>query len=171
VFLTGQEFKVTIVPPPGFEPTYMYIYSDEAGGAKLTGAPFTATLRIPDDYLGDIVIGAIARDASFKFGFTKSILIRARTAAKLERLSVDNAPVFMSLRYPNSLMVVGFFDDGISRWIHKGELGTTYRSQKPAIATVDADGQLTGHSTGTVVIDIANGDCKVQATVHVSDPR
>ena len=45
--------------------------------------------------------------------------------------------------------------------------GTRYTSQRPHIATVDADGKVTAHAVGIVAIDVENGKLFDQAEVTV----
>jgi hypothetical protein len=66
-----------------------------------------------------------------------------------------------------NLQVIGEFPDGTVRIISAKLYGTTYVSQNPAIATVDANGIVTAVSLGATVIVVRNGESETQAKVIV----
>lgn len=54
------------------------------------------------------------------------------------------------------LAVTAHYADGGSADLTAGEFGTDYRVSNPAVATVDAEGRLTAHSSGVVLVSAVN---------------
>jgi len=92
----------------------------------------------------------------------------ARTTATLGSISIQNSPLYLTSFSPAAtLSVIGHYDNGIDCDVSAGALATTYQSQDPEAATVDADGLVVAQSVGSTVIDVANGVCTDEAVVVV----
>lgn len=64
-------------------------------------------------------------------------------------------------------MVQGYYADDGMRNLTAAATGTTYQSDNPSVATVDANGELTAQGNGTVTITATNGTLHANVTVRV----
>ncbi len=167
VLTAGQPFTVTVSALGGYVPREVLLLLP-FGGTSFTEPPFTATLSVPVEHLGPVTIDAIAVDESDVYAFADTLVLQAVTTASLQSISIANAPLFLSSNSPTgTLSVVGLFDDGVERDVSGSAFGTTYQSQRPEVATVDAEGVVTAQGTGTVFIDVANAGWAIHTVVIV----
>jgi pimeloyl-ACP methyl ester carboxylesterase len=168
VLTAGQPFTVTVSALAGYLPREVLLLLP-FGGASFTEPPFTATFTVPVEHLGPVTIDAIAVDESDVYAFADTLELQSVTTATLQAISIANAPLFLSSSSPTgTLSVVGLFDDGVERDVSGSAFGTTYQSQRPEIATVDAEGVVTAQGTGTVFIDVANAGWAIHTVVIVA---
>jgi hypothetical protein len=75
--------------------------------------------------------------------------------------------IYLNVGQSLPLTTTGTFSDGATRLITASVFGTTYESSKPAVASVTADGVVTGLSDGYCVIKVRNGYWQVDVPVLV----
>jgi len=166
--VAGDSIPVTVELPTGYDPEEMLVFSSEVG-VSLDLPSLSTSLEIPEDYLGALTIGAIARNEADIFALAQDVSVEVMTYASLQSISVQNSPVLIrGLSLPSEILVVGHFDDGVDRYVSGASLGTTYVSQDPQIASVDAEGQVTAHGLGTTAIDVYNSGLTAQAIIVVA---
>jgi hypothetical protein len=171
----GQPLTVTVEASSGFVPTRMLIYSSYGSAFVELPDPdgfYRGDVRVPPEAKGDISIGAFAFDASENLAQAADIVIQVDlSGVSLVGISVSPDMLFLLLpTLTQSLFVRGHYDDGVNRDLTT-DASTTFVSAHPTIATVDADGLVTGHTVGVGRIDVANGAHTAFAVANVGDVR
>jgi hypothetical protein len=129
--------------------------------ALLSAAPYTFEYTIPNDAVGTITIGALARDGTGFIG-SDEVVIQTQVSAELTGIQIEphpesgaatvTAPAGLGL----PLTVTGVFGDGVTRDLTPAAAGTTYATSNPAVLEVSADGVVTGKAPGTATVTVSN---------------
>jgi hypothetical protein len=91
--------------------------------------------------------------------------------ARLRSLKLGPSGAVLTDAAPTTQVgVAGFFDDGSVLNLTRTEAGTTYRSATPAVATVDASGQVTGLAGGVAAIQAFNARVEGGIPITVTKP-
>jgi fibronectin type 3 domain-containing protein/pimeloyl-ACP methyl ester carboxylesterase len=172
-YAPGDTVTVSVQPNLGATVARVLIvagrYPTSVGSALLSEPPYTASFTISSAYLGSLPIAVVAMDSP---GNVCDVSVTANVVTPAHIGSIGIAPSQVTLTSIGStanLTVTGTFSDGISRDVTPGTLGTTYSSNTPSLATVDANGVVTAKASGSAVITATNGAASATATVLV-DP-
>lgn len=167
-FAPGDNVQISVSPPAGA--TRVLIMLSGGPFAVVESAPFTATLEIPRESLGEVVIGALASDASGVVG-SAYISVNAATAATLTGLKVwPESAVYLVPNQTQQLSVTGKFSDGYDRKVTLGRFGTSYTSANAGVASVSGDGLIKALGPGYTLVTGSNGSLSQQIPVLVSGP-
>ena len=159
---------VTVEASGGFVPTRaLLVSSDEAAVIDET-APFELLLDISSNAIGTVEVTAFAIDAAESVAVSPPILLIVDVGAALTGLTTAPNPCDLFAYAPQqALSVVGHFADGVERTLGGSASGTSYASANPAIATVDAAGNLTAHGVGETTVTVSNGGFENLVAVKV----
>ena len=109
----------------------------------------------------------MGKDAAGNF-YSAETQVNVVPPSALNTLSVSPANVVLTdAGLPQSLVVLGNYADGSQRDLSGAQKGTTYLSNDPAVASVDADGRVTAEGNGTTTITVTNGSATGTAVVVV----
>ena len=92
--VAGDSITVTVELPTGYDPEEMLVFSSEVG-VSLDLPSLSTSLEIPEDYLGALTIGAIARNEADIFALAQDVSVEVMTYASLQSISVQNSPVLI----------------------------------------------------------------------------
>lgn len=163
----GSTLPVTVTGAAGFTPTRIFL-SYGHGFAAVEAAGFNDLVDVPIDAAGRIELVAVAEDAQGRIA-SASVPLRVAVPAALTGLTMSFQPLLLSASTPSALATVtGSFDDGVDRDVSAAAAGTTYWSDDPTIATVDADGTVTAVKAGSTIVHAANGAASTIVEVRVS---
>ncbi|MFY2561770.1 choice-of-anchor A family protein [Corallococcus terminator] len=165
----GSRVTVSVQGINGFSPQSVYV---TGGGqaAFMDVAPFTTQFEVPPHAMGTVTLRALGFDAASNSAQSASISLPVVSSARLQSISVINRDT--TLRGEGAirrLVVLGHYDDGVTRDISSPALGTIYTTSNPAIATVTMGGTVTSQGEGLATIGIGNGAAHTSITVHVDD--
>jgi hypothetical protein len=162
----GSLITVRVVPS-GFVPQEISATMQQSSASKV-GSPYELQLRVPGDALGPVRLVATAFDAVGRSAASTDIGVRVITAATLQDLRVlTQDPVLFGAGSRRQLLVQGRYSDGVTRDLSSSGLGTEYVSVDDSIASVSADGLITGGAPGTTTIVVRNGAVQDSVTVTV----
>ena len=152
----------------GFTPDRILVGAgDDAELALASG--FDGTVTIPETEYGDIELIAVGLDAQDQVASATPVVVHVQAPAALTGLTAVNAKVVLSAADPStSLAISGTFADGVARDLTAPGTGTTYVSLDPAVATVDAEGEVTAVAGGPTVVRAANGGFEAIVEVRVT---
>jgi hypothetical protein len=167
VVVPGEPIEVTVEGVDGFVPVKVLVVSDH--DAEMTEeSPFTVTLDVPEEALGEITLTAWAFDADENLAESDPVVIVAETEAMLVELSVLPEVLYLFDFAPTEqLTVIGTYDDDTERNLTSPEFGTEYESDDTAIAMVDEQGVVTSVLPGTATVRAMNGGIIGESIVHV----
>jgi PKD repeat protein len=131
---------------------------------RASGPPWVAAIRIPDTANGPWPLVAAANVAGI-LNVSGTVTLAASPTGAPARLTVDPLQLYAGAGGTAQVTVFGVFPDGVARNVTNGS-GTTYESLDPSIATVDANGRITGLRPGMTSIRVQNG--AVEATLLVT---
>ena len=171
----GQAVRVTVEGRLGYAPSMMMMTLGE-DSVLLKAPPFSATLHVHIEQTLSVPVGAMARDNDGRLAVAPVLDLRVVQTAALRAIELENHTLYLDSAGDGAtgrILVTGTFSDGVRRDVTHGAMGTKYTSQRPQIATVDADGKVTAHAPGIAAIDVENERLFVQATVDVeaTSPR
>ena len=153
----GGTFTVTVVTTDGFVPTSVHVQAPwdlQSADAP----PYTVTLNVPPDAIGPAAVKAFAFDADWNLAEAADINIVVDVAAPINDVTMTPYPLVLYTRAPSGqVTVIGHYADGVDRDITSSALGTTYSSDDPSIAAVDANGVVTATGVGDTDIYAQNG--------------
>ncbi len=166
----GQPLSVTVEPIDGFVPMHVLLVSRFEAEFDDT-APFTMDLDIPVDVIGVLSLEALAFDAEWNMAVATEVVVQIDVSASLTGIAFFDDTAFISIDLDPTYQahVFGRYDDGVTRNLTSSELGTVYESIDPEIATVDAEGMVTGLSDGTATVRATNGPHTATTTVIVGE--
>lgn len=162
----GQVVTVTIQPDAGVTLTDLMLNS-LGDVQQRTGPPWEFALTIPASVVGPFALSAVGKDAAGQV-YGAAVSVNVVPASPLHTLGV--APANLTIAdagLPYSLAVIGHYEDGTQRDLTAAATGTTYTSQAPTIATVDAAGQVTPQANGTTMITVTHGPVSALVPVVV----
>ena len=166
----GQPLSVTVEPIDGFVPMHVLLVSRFEAEFDDT-APFTMDLDIPVDAIGVLSLEALAFDAEWNMAVATEVVVQIDVSASLTAIAFFDDTAFISIDLDPTYQahVFGSYDDGVKRNLTSSELGTVYESLDPEIATIDAEGMVTGLSDGTATVRATNGPHTATTTVIVGE--
>jgi hypothetical protein len=120
--------------------------------------------------LGQVRVRATCiQNGVVRFGASSLITVPPNGVIKVESIDFQGPPPVpssLSLASPQAtlgaigqtvqLLAVASFPDGSTSDVTQSEKGTDYRSSNPAIASVDANGLVTAHASGVVLMSAVN---------------
>ncbi len=153
----GAELSVTVQGTGGFVPVRVMVVSDNDAAID-EEAPFDVLIDVPANSIGEVRLGAFAFDAKQNFAEAVELLLQVDVGASLTGISVGPEMLYLFAFAPTqAVTVMGTYDDGVERDLTPASLGTTYETSDPEVATVDAEGVVTGHRVGSTIITATNG--------------
>ena len=165
--LAGGELDVVVEPVEGFVPDRVLAICNCAA-EYVTAPPWVITLSIPAEALGAINLTAYALDAGGALAESESVPLEVFTTATLTGLAVTPDSVNLyDFVVADYLHVAGQYSDGVERDITSSAFGTTYQSNDPAIAIVDAEGLVRSVAVGETSITVTNGGHSSEVEVVV----
>ncbi|CAM3933359.1 choice-of-anchor A family protein [Corallococcus exiguus] len=165
----GGKLTVSVAGAVGFQPETVLIMT-EGAASILESGPFTTTFKIPAQALGSLTLVAFGIDSQGRMVRSTSIPLTVSSSAQLSSIQLLNGDAF--LRGPGAklkLVVNGKYSDGVVRDISSPSRGTLYSVSNTSIATITADGTLTGVSKGMATVMVRNGTVLTSITVSVGD--
>ncbi len=163
----GSTLPVTVTGAAGFTPVRIFLRYGH-GFTAVEAASFDDLVDVPIDAAGRIELVAAAEDAQGRIA-SASVPLRAEVPAALTGLTMSSQPLLLSATTPSApATVTGAFNDGVERDVSAAAAGTTYWSDDPTIATVDADGNVTAVKAGSTIVHAANGAAATIVEVRVS---
>ncbi|QAT84875.1 hypothetical protein EJ065_3312 [Corallococcus coralloides] len=165
----GGTVTVSVAGAGGFQPETVLILS-EGSASILESGPFTTPFRIPAQALGTLELAAFGIDSQGRMVSSARIPLTVSSSARLSSIQVLNGDA--TLRGPGAkrkLVVDGRYTDGVTRDISSPARGTLYSVSNTNIATITADGTLTGVSKGMATVMVRNGTVLTSITVTVGD--
>ena len=122
--------------------------------------PYTYSLNIPLDYLGELIIGAagINDDEFLDDDYIIVSVVTSSTVDNINLIPEDYLPLYKNETY--EILVLGAFSDGITRDITSPLTGSIYMSSDTSIATVSVDGIIETKDIGTTNIIVTNNVSK-----------
>ncbi|NRD62075.1 choice-of-anchor A family protein [Corallococcus exiguus] len=165
----GGTVAVSVAGAGGFQPETVLIVG-EGAASILESGPFTTPFRIPAQALGSMELVAFGIDSQGRMLSSARIPLTVSSSAQLSSIQILNGDAV--LRGPGSklkLVANGKYTDGVVRDISSPSRGTLYSVSNTGIATITADGTLTGVSKGMATVMIRNGTVLTSITVTVGD--
>ncbi|HEX6903666.1 MAG TPA: Ig-like domain-containing protein [Thermoanaerobaculia bacterium] len=163
----GSTLPVTVAGAAGFTPVRIFLRYGH-GFTGVEAASFDDVVDVPTDAAGRIELVAVAEDAQGRIA-SASVPLRVDVPAALTGLAMSSQPLLLSATTPSaSATVTGSFDDGVERDVSAAAAGTTYWSDDPTIATVDANGTVTAVKAGSTIVHAANSGLATIVEVRVS---
>jgi hypothetical protein len=137
---------------------------------SITAAPFIASITVPTNLLGDLLITAVGFDAQGDYDIEQStIQILPGSGLTLQSISVYPANLTVSeVMATQTLELTGTYSDGVQRDITLGGAGTGYSTSAPSVAVVDQNGNVSAVGNGSAQITATNGGITLQVPVQVS---
>ncbi len=167
----------TPVPPP-IDRVVAYTRFSQSAAQSVAGPFFGAQtfdiqMDVPADEHGTVQVEVIAfASGASEYYLGPGITFEVIPTAELESLRVEPDPMFLDYLTPSQNLVVhGTYDDGVERRIQGPEAGTTYTSDDPLVATVDAYGKVEAINLGSTAILVENSGVEDHATIHVGTSR
>lgn len=165
----GSNVKVVVEGYDGFQPAVVLL-TGAGRAATLEASPFAIEFPIPPETIGAVELVAYGFDDQGAMVASAPVTLTVASTAVLTSIEVLNGDA--TLWGPGStrrLVVLGHYNDGVTRNISSPGLGTLYSSSNLRIATVTTDGVVTGTGTGIGTIVVRNGTVVTSITVTVDD--
>ncbi|WP_216617677.1 choice-of-anchor A family protein [Corallococcus carmarthensis] len=165
----GGTVTVSVAGAGGFQPATVLILS-EGAASILEAGPFTTPFQVPAQALGALELVAFGIDSQGRMVRSASLPLTVSSSAQLSSIQVLNGDAI--LRGPGAklqLVANGKYTDGVVRDISSPSRGTLYSVSNTGIATITADGMLTGVSKGMATVMVRNGTVLTSITLTVGD--
>ena len=154
VFNPGDDLAVTVDVLSG--QVDAVLVSTGFDGSILEIAPFEENFRIPDDFIGEILVTAMGRNDQGVTG-EDSLSVNVATPETVTRIRTSPGGIlFLGKGEQAGIRTFGYYTDLVERDISSPVTGTVYSSSDPSIAAVTPDGIVDGISEGGAVITITN---------------
>jgi hypothetical protein len=163
----GQQITVAAQATNGFAPVMVLIVAPSQS-AQLSASPFSTSLTIPSNTAGPFTIGAFGRDGTGTI-LSDQVTIQVSPTATVTGIAVNPLVFNVSGLGGGSqqITVTGTYSDGVSRNVTSSATGTTYQSDTPSVATVDANGLIQAVGMGAANLSVANSGQSVTIPVAV----
>jgi len=168
----GSEVVIQVQPSTDDDIVRVYMSgSEEAMKYNDKTGYFEQRVKLRGDEFGSIPVEVVSINSKNVIS-TAAVHVNVQLPPVLPLISLrvhaeQRKLVMEGIGEQQNLQVIGEFPDGTVRIISAKLYGTTYVSQNPAIATVDANGIVTAVSPGATVIVVRNGESETQAKVIV----
>ena len=168
----GSEVVIQVQPSTDDDIVRVYMSgSEEAMKYNDKTGYFEQRVKLRGDEFGSIPVEVVSINSKNVIS-TAAVHVNVQLPPVLPLISLrvhaeQRKLVMEGIGEQQNLQVIGEFPDGTVRIISAKSYGTTYVSQNPAIATVDANGIVTAVSLGATVIVVRNGESETQAKVVV----
>ena len=165
----GSTISVVVQSEGGFHPTVMFI-SGMGEGVIVEQAPFVVSFPIPEKAIGEVNLIAFGIDDLGNVALSEPVALPVQVSAALASMRVLNGDA--DLQGPGSirkLIVLGDYNDGVTRDISSPGVGSIYSSSNDAIVTVSSDGTVTAVGSGIATVAVRNGGVATSITVTVGD--
>ncbi len=163
---TGEVVTVTVRPDSDLAIERLMLTS-LGDLQELANPPWTFDLTLPDSVVGPFPIVATGKDATGNL-YTARIQLNVVAPSPLRTLSITPSNVMLTrVDLPQSLAVVGNYEDGARRDLTGATIGTRYTTRDTSVATVDADGRITAVGNGNTRIGITHGSVSAEIPVVV----
>ena len=168
----GSEVVIQVQPSTDDDIVRVYMSgSEEAMKYNDKTGYFEQRVKLRGDEFGSIPVEVVSINSKNVIS-TAAVHVNVQLPPVLPLISLrvhaeQRKLVMEGIGEQQNLQVIGEFPDGTVRIISAKLYGTTYVSQNPAIATVDANGIVTAVSLGATVIVVRNGESETQAKVIV----
>ena len=168
----GSEVVIQVQPSTDDDIVRVYMSgSEEAMKYNDKTGYFEQRVKLRGDEFGSIPVEVVSINSKNVIS-TAAVHVNVQLPPVLPLISLrvhaeQRKLVMEGIGEQQNLQVIGEFPDGTVRIISAKSYGTTYVSQNPAIATVDANGIVTAVSLGATVIVVRNGESETQAKVIV----
>ena len=168
----GSEVVIQVQPSTGDDIVRVYMSgSEEAMKYNDKTGYFEQRVKLRGDAFGSIPVEVTSINSKNVVS-TAAVNVNVQLPPVLPLISLrihaeQRKLVMEGIGEQQNLQVIGEFPDGTVRIISAKLYGTTYVSQNPAIATVDANGIVTAVSLGETVIVVRNGESETQAKVII----
>ena len=168
----GSEVVIQVQPSTDDDIVRVYMSgSEEAMKYNDKTGYFEQRVKLRGDAFGSIPVEVVSINSK-NVTSTAAVHVNVKLPPVLPLISLrihaeQRKLILEGIGAQQHLQVIGEFPDGTVRIISAKLYGTTYVSQNPAIATVDANGIVTAVSLGETVIIVRNGESETQAKVVV----
>lgn len=163
----GDVISVQVEPLNGFQPEIVFVvgpgglYSSEA-------TPFMVNFPIPDEAGGVANLYAFAYDADGNEAISDYTVLNVDIAANLVSVRIlDRDPILFGIGSKRKLLVLGEYDDGVTRDISSPSIGTVYASSNTSIFDVSSDAQVTATGSGIATFVARNGLVQDSVSVRI----
>lgn len=164
----GGTLQLSLIPTGTFIPTSVFITSP-IGTALGNAAPFTTTITVPANAVGQYVVQAFGIDDQFRVAFAADVTVQVSSTAVLQSLEMLNP--YLPLTLPNEqsqVRVIGHYDTGITRDLTAAGTGTTYTSTDPLVVTVTTSGVVKPVTVGSARVYCGNAGLETFVEVAVA---
>lgn len=165
-FAPGDTVTVDVSVDSSIQPTYVAagMYPTVLNFADKP--PFRILLVVPDYFAGKTDISVMVLEGDDKEYLGPSIPILVRPAYPPARLLATDM-LMLDEGSARSIVVHGIFANDTQIALSSSVVGTTYTSSEPWIASVDAEGSVTGISAGITVVKTEYGGISAFTVVFV----
>lgn len=167
ILVPGQTVHVVVAPLAGKTLNRVLITARGVAVRDLQ-SPFSVDLVVPPDTVGDFTLVALGANKNGDYFTGDPVALTVTPTAQLQSLEIVPSEVVLP-RVGKSiqLTVVGHYGDSVDRNLSRPNLGTTYLTTDPDIATVSTIGVVTAVGPGTTTVIAQNGDVQDSITVRV----
>jgi hypothetical protein len=166
----GQTITIQVSAAGASFAAVQVIGEDIGVTAPQGGPPYSFTLTIPSDVIGQKSITALGIVALENGVFSPSVMVDSETTANATALNVNYSQI--RFRYPGQQMpldVTGAFDDGSNLDVTRSSF-VSYAAADSGIASVDANGVVTAVGPGVTTVSVTYGiqSARIQVIVPKS---
>ncbi len=169
IFSPGDEVSVTITTSS--PDNIVLVSSQTLASAIITHEPYNFKFKIPNNWVGPLIIMAGARSGEGFIG-SSEIAINVVTSAKLMRIELFPKinPFFMYQGSSLPLNLFGSYDDGIDRDITFLPGETIFSSSNADIVEVSGSGMMAAKSAGQSLVTVSNSGMSKNILILVGLP-
>lgn len=169
--LSGATVPITVSPVGGFTVDEALLVS-EIQAADVDPATLTGDFPVPVDFVGDLEVFVVAKDADGDLTSSESIVLSVVAPAQLDTVRIlERDPILFGIGSTRRIHVLGDYVDGVIRELTDPSTGTQYLTADSSIATVSPEGVVTATGLGVTTIVARNGfrQDSVSVTVLADD--
>lgn len=131
-------------------------------------APFQVTIPIPADAIGSFTLTAVGSNSAGDYYTSSALQLQVVPPGNLQSLRViPQDPILLGPGDTAQIHALGTFDDEVVRDLTASAQGTTYQITDLQIATVSAEGLVTGIAPGVTALIVRNGAFQDSVAVTV----